>query len=133
MNEQSFEDAVARIEARRNDSATTVSYAAEAYYFLREGLDYTSEKLKRTSAGNRHVSGRELSEGLRDYALEEFGPLARLTLAQWGICETADFGRMVFDLIREGVFGKTAEDKIEDFNGVYDFEDAFTAQYITSG
>lgn len=129
MNEQSFEDAVARIEARRRESPTAAPYAAEAYYFLREGLDYTSAKLKRVEAGNRHVSGQELSRGLRDYALEEFGPLARLTLSQWGICETADFGRMVFDLVREGVLGKTAEDKIEDFNDVYDFEKAFTAPF----
>lgn len=129
MNEQSFDDAVARIEARRRDSHAAVAYAAEAYYFLREGLDYTAEKLKRTTAENRHVTGRELSIGLRDYALEEFGPLAGLTLAQWGVCETADFGRMVFDLVSEGVFGKTSEDKIEDFTAVYDFDEAFAAPF----
>ena len=77
----------------------------------------------------RHVSGRELCEALRDYALSEFGPLALLVLTQWGVYETADFGRMVYALIAEGVFGKNPGDRKSDFDGVYDFEETFARPY----
>jgi uncharacterized repeat protein (TIGR04138 family) len=43
----------------------------------------------------------------------------------WNIRETADFGRIVFHLIAAGEMGKTAKDDIADFDGVYDFADAF--------
>lgn len=120
MNEQSFEDAVCRICEKGAD------YDAEAFYFLREGLARASEKAAGESDGaRRHVSGRELCEALRDHALAEFGPLALLVLTQWGIYETADFGRMVYALIAEGVFGKNAGDKQSDFDNVYDFEEVF--------
>ena len=125
MNDQSFEDAISRICEKNAD------YDAEAYYFLREGLARTAEKLGREpgSKPGRHVSGKELCEGLRDYALEEFGPLALLVLTQWGVYATADFGHMVYALIGEGVFGKNGEDKPADFEDVYDFEEAFAKPY----
>ena len=124
MNEQSFEDAVCRICEKNPD------YDAEAYYFLREGLDRAVEKAASEGDGKRrHVTGRELCEALRDHALGEFGPLALLVLTQWGIYETADFGRMVYALIGEGVFGKSGSDKVSDFEGVYDFEETFAKPY----
>ncbi len=104
-------------------------YDAEAYYFLREALDRTVRALGRDQGANRHVTGRELCEGLRDHALEEFGPLSLLVLTQWGIYETADFGRMVLALVNEGVFGKTPTDSAADFDDVYSFEDAFDKPY----
>jgi len=125
MNDQSFEDAISRICEKSAD------YDAEAFYFLREGLSRTAAKLGREpgSKPGRHVTGRELCEGLRDYALDEFGPLALLVLTQWGIYSTADFGRMVYALIGEGVFGKNGEDKESDFDDVYDFEEVFAKPY----
>ena len=119
MNEQSFEDAVCRICEKGAD------YDAEAFYFLREGLDLAVRKAAAKDAERRHVSGRELCEALRDHALAEFGPLALLVLTQWGVYETADFGRMVYALIAAGVFGKNAGDKQSDFDNVYDFEEVF--------
>lgn len=119
MNEQSFEDAVGRLCETGGD------YDAEAYYFLREGLDRAVRKAAESDPERRHVSGRELCEALRDHALEEFGPLALLVLTQWGLYETADFGRMVYALINEGVFGRNPDDKPSDFENVYDFEETF--------
>ena len=119
MNEQSFEDAVCRICENGAD------YDAEAFYFLREGLDLAVRKAAEKDVERRHVSGRELCEALRDHALAEFGPLALLVLTQWGVYETADFGRMVYALIAAGVFGKNAGDSQSDFDGVYDFEEVF--------
>lgn len=96
-------------------------YTAEAYIFVREGLDYTVKNLETM----RHVSGQELLEGMRKYALKEYGPVTKRVLSEWGITECVDFGNIVFNLIEEGLLGKTEEDSIEDFMGGYDFHEAF--------
>ncbi|VGO22172.1 Minf_1886 family protein [Pontiella sulfatireligans] len=98
-----------------------VRYTAEAYMFIREALDHTVRKLDKP----RHVSGQELLSGIRDYALVQFGPVAKRVLCEWGINECVDFGNLVFNLVNEGLLGKTDEDSIEDFMGGYDFTEAF--------
>ena len=96
-------------------------YKAEAYIFVREGLDHTVKQLDKL----RHVSGQELLEGMREYALKEYGPVAKRVLGEWGITECVDFGNIVFNLVDEGLLGKTEEDSIEDFMEGYDFHEAF--------
>lgn len=96
-------------------------YTAQAYTFVREGLDHTVRKLEKP----RHVSGQELLEGMREYALKEYGPLSKRVLSEWGIKECVDFGHIVFNLIDAGLLGKTDEDTLEDFMGGYDFHEAF--------
>ena len=96
-------------------------YTVEAYFFLREALDYTVRSLDKP----RHVSGQELLDGIRKYALSEFGPITRRVLSEWGIHACIDFGNLVFNLVEEGLLGKTEEDSIEDFTPGYDFEAAF--------
>jgi uncharacterized repeat protein (TIGR04138 family) len=101
-------------------------YPLEAYEFVQRGLQYTiqhihgSEKARDASA-NRHVSGRELSEGLREFALLQWGMLARSVLRRWNITRTDDFGRIVFALVGSGYMTTTEEDTIEDFRNVFDF------------
>lgn len=105
-------------------------YDAEGYIFLRNGLDYTLRQGKKhKEEPGRHVSGPELLDGLRCYALKEFGPMARTVLDYWGIRRGEDFGAMVFNLVDAGVFGKTETDSLEDFKGGYDFETAFDAPF----
>ena len=71
MSDTSFQQTVAEICAR------DPRFAAESYYFLREGLDFTVKTLQKPAEGpGRHVTGQELADGLRQYALQEFGPLA---------------------------------------------------------
>jgi uncharacterized repeat protein (TIGR04138 family) len=96
-------------------------YKAESYFFVRDALDHTVRQLEKP----RHVSGKELLNGMRVYALDEFGPFARRVLAEWGINECVDFGNIVFNLVNEGLLGKTDEDSIEDFLDGYDFNEAF--------
>ena len=96
-------------------------YSTFAYRFIYEGLDYT---LKRISC-KRHVTGRELAEGLRDLAIEQFGGLARMVLEMWGIRSTSDFGNMVFNLIDSGLMSQSESDNREDFDGVYTFDKVF--------
>lgn len=106
----------------------------KAYAFVRHGLDHTVKEIKKKEADrlakSPHVSGRELLEGLRVYALDQFGPLARTVLTSWGITRCADFGDIVFNLIEYNVFRKTENDRREDFAGIYDFDDAFVKPFL---
>jgi uncharacterized repeat protein (TIGR04138 family) len=107
-------------------------YPPEAYEFIQRGLSYTVEKLHGSEAdphANRHVSGRQLSEGLREFALTQWGMLARTVLREWGIHSTLDFGRIVFSLIAAEQMQKTDDDTLEDFRNVFDFKHAFEAGY----
>ena len=106
-------------------------YPLEAYQFVREGLDYTQHKMARMSGAKepRHVTGRELTDGMRQYALETYGPMARMLLNDWGIRATEDFGEIVFNLVENNLLAKTEKDTREDFAGGYDFDEAFTAPY----
>jgi len=128
MDGRSFQEAVESICAR------DARYAAEAYYFLREALDYTGkavqrEQHRRPAGGPRHVTGAELCHGIREYALQEFGPLAFLVLTTWGLHKTEDFGEMVYTLIAAGKLGASENDKKSDFTAVFDFEEAFVLPY----
>jgi len=100
-------------------------YAREAYEFVREALDYTRVWMERKG----HVSGQELLEGIRKYALEQFGPMSKTVLNMWGIKNCEDFGRIVFNLVEQRVLAKTPQDSIEDFREGYDFDEAFEKPY----
>ena len=104
-------------------------YRSEAYEFVFEALDYT---LSRLGGHVRHVTGVEIMESVRLLALEQFGFLARSVLAQWGIRQTADFGHVVFNLIEADLLQKTANDRLEDFIGLYDFAEAFDEAFQDS-
>lgn len=100
-------------------------YAREAYEFVREALEYT-----RIWMGRRgHVSGQDLLEGIRKYALDQFGPMSKPVLNLWGIKGCEDFGIIVFNLVDEKVLAKTLQDSIDDFRSGYDFEEAFDKPY----
>jgi len=107
-------------------------YPPEAYEFLHRGLEYTTRMVYggQEVAGPRHVSGQQLCEGLRRLALELWGPLAPLILRRWNINRTRDFGEMVYLLIDLGLMGKQDSDRIEDFDDVYDFDQAFGSYEI---
>jgi len=102
-------------------------YESGAYVFMRQALDFTLRRIQEgeKSSKHRHVTGAELCEGIRDYALEQYGPMTRTLLEAWGIRGTEDFGHIVFNLVEFGIFGKTETDCLEDFNEVYTFKEAF--------
>ena len=118
-----FSEAIARICARDN------RYAPEAFLFLNEGLLLTLKQIQEKEKKARQISGAELAEGLRSHALTQFGPIAMTVLNRWGIRTTRDFGEIVFALLRAGLLGKTEDDKIEDFDRLYDFDTAFRAPF----
>src|SRR5262249_15614534 len=105
-------------------------YQREGYIFLRDALDFTTKQQKKTKGVSvRHVTGPELLDGVRQYALKEFGPMVITVFDSWGIRSCEDIGHMVFNLIGAGVFGKTEQDSIEDFKSVYDFKEAFVKPF----
>lgn len=108
-------------------------YHRDAYIFLRDGLEYTQRILKReVGTRTRHISGQELLEGLREYALKEYGPMALTVLAEWGIHRSEDFGEIVFNMVEHGILSKTEADSRDDFRGGYDFEQAFRSPFRPS-
>ena len=100
-------------------------YKFEAYSFVMAALHHTVSKLPKA----RHVTGQELLHGIRNYAMDQFGPLARTVLNYWGIKKTEDFGKIVFALVEVGILRKQPEDQIEDFKNVFDFKEAFDKGY----
>jgi len=96
-------------------------YKIDAYNFVLEALNYTVSELKKS----RHVSGRELLEGIKQYARDQFGPMARTVLAHWGVNRAEDFGYIVFNLVEAKVLSKTEQDSINDFKNGYDFKKVF--------
>lgn len=96
-----------------------------AYALVLGALNHVVESLSEP----RHITGAELAEGVRDIALDHFGPLARSVLNYWGIRCTEDVGSIVFRLVEGGVLVKQEGDRIEDFRDVYDFEEAFETAY----
>lgn len=113
-------------------------YKLEAYVFVRDALAYahrnmfpnaprsTSDEDADTS---RHLTGQQLCEACRQYALEQFGYLARLVLANWGLKSTSDFGEVVYNLIDIKHMRKSESDRREDFDNVYVFDEAFEPRF----
>ena len=104
-------------------------YEMAAYLFIYEALAFTQQLLRRDDpnqdAAQRHVSGKELLDGIRQYAAQSFGPLTPTVFNNWGIRRTADFGEIVFNLVESDLLGKTDGDRREDFADGFDLETAF--------
>lgn len=110
------------------------TYPVEAYFFLRDGFEYAARtaaenNTKRRAVGMTQLSGRDLSLGLKEFALDEYGPMAFFTLAQWNIHKTSDFGELVYNLIKMGQFFQNKGDKKSDFDDVFDFDEALNGPF----
>lgn len=106
-------------------------YAREAYVFVRESLDFTQQLIGRESQGTiRHVSGQELLDGIRQYALKQFGPMAAMVLEEWGVTRCPDFGEIVFNMVESDLLAKTEKDTRDDFQNGYDFVTAFRKPFL---
>lgn len=112
-------------------------YSPSAYQFVFEALDYTTNMLgkdqHKTSDKDRHVSGKQLMEGIRQYALKHFGFMALTVFGQWGIKQDTDFGNVVFNLVESGLMGKTETDTKDDFKNTYDLKKVFDEEFKLDG
>jgi uncharacterized repeat protein (TIGR04138 family) len=119
-------------------------YAIEAYQFVREALSYAQDVLNMGSEPpgeeeeefdpalaqvERHLTGQQLCDAIRQYALEQYGYMAKVVLDRWGVRKTGDFGDIVYNLIDVGLMKKSDDDRREDFDDVYDFAEAFQRQF----
>jgi uncharacterized repeat protein (TIGR04138 family) len=125
MQALNFDEVLSRITTQ------DARYHREAYLFLREALEQTQKSCLRTrktesqQAAGKDVTGKELLEGIREYALTQFGPMAKTVLNEWGITRCEDFGELVFNMVEQGLLSKTENDSRDDFKGGYDFDQAF--------
>jgi uncharacterized repeat protein (TIGR04138 family) len=110
-----------------------------AFQFVVDGLAFTTERAFGQYLGEglplpdlRHVTGQQLCLGLREFAIERFGMLAPCVLRHWNISRTEDFGQIVYLLIEAGRLSKSADDSLDDFHGVFDFEEAFSVTALRS-
>jgi uncharacterized repeat protein (TIGR04138 family) len=120
MQEINFDEAVEQILLK--DSR----YHRDAYTFVREALDYTQKLIGKETRGQiRHVSGQKLLDGIRQFALQQFGPMTMTVFEEWGVRNCRDFGEIVFNMVEIGLLAKTDKDSRDDFQNGYDFTDAF--------
>jgi uncharacterized repeat protein (TIGR04138 family) len=120
MQEVNFDEALDQILAADN------RFHRDAYLFMREALDFTQKIVGRENLGKvRHVTGQELLDGLRQYALQQFGPMAATVFEEWGIRNCQNFGEIVFNMVEIGLLARTEKDTRDDFQNGYDFTDAF--------
>jgi uncharacterized repeat protein (TIGR04138 family) len=105
-------------------------FARDAYHFIRESLDYTQKLISKENKGKvRHVSGQELLDGIRQHALQQFGPMTVTVFAEWGVRNCKDFGEMVFNMVESGLLAKTEKDSRDDFQDGYNFTEVFEKPY----
>lgn len=118
-------------------------YHFDAYAFVADALQYAQEQMGLGAAAEsdvddpddppeRHVTGQQLCEAMRRYAHQEYGYLAKQVLNHWGITSTSDFGEIVYNLIAIGQMRQAPDDRREDFDDVFDFDDGFQRRFQIS-
>ncbi|HVT26382.1 MAG TPA: Minf_1886 family protein [Lacipirellulaceae bacterium] len=113
-------------------------YHRDAYFFVFEALRFAQEQLgmggmrsrDATEQEERHITGQQLCEAIRQYAVQQYGMLAKNVLNEWGVQTTGDFGEIVYNLIEIGEMKKTATDRREDFDNVFDFDDGLHDAFL---
>lgn len=125
MSDKNFPDVIKEIHDQDD------RFGKGAYYFIREALDHTLKSMEKDRDKNKgHVSGRELLEGIRDYALDRFGPMTLTLMDHWNVKKCRDFGDIVFKLVDHGILGRTENDSLADFEGGYNFKEAFENPFL---
>ena len=125
MHEVSLDEVLEQILAK------DARYQRDAYFFVKDALDYTQKLSVKSGQGKlRHVTGQELLAGIREFALEQFGPMTITVFEEWGIRSCQDFGEIVFNMVESSLLAKTEHDSREDFKDGYDFQDAFRKPFL---
>jgi uncharacterized repeat protein (TIGR04138 family) len=128
MQEANFDEVLEQILAK------DPRFAREAYLFVREALDFTQKLVGRENRGAiRHVSGQELLDGIRQLALQQFGPMTATVFEEWGVKNCRDFGDIVFNMVEIGLLAKTDKDSRDDFQNGYNFVEAFQKPFWPQG
>ena len=105
-------------------------FREEAYEFISDAVLYTTQTIEEGEESKRHITGQELLEGIKDFAISQFGPMAKNVLESWGVCDSLSIGHIVFNMVDHQLLGSTKDDSIDDFKNGFDFETAFSAEFI---
>ena len=122
-------------------------YPIEAYWFVREALAYAADSVElgahdfndpefdaesaaQQACRERHLTGQELCEAIRGYALNQFGYMSKIVLKNWGIDKTSCFGDIVYNMISVGIMKKSSHDQRSHFDNVFGFEEAFESNFV---
>jgi uncharacterized repeat protein (TIGR04138 family) len=130
MQEVNFDEILEQILAQ--DSR----FHRDAYFFVRDALQITKRQVhkeNRESREEKHVTGQELLEGIRQFALKEYGPMTVTVFEEWGVRNCRDFGEIVFNMVEIRLLAKTEKDTRDDFQIGYDFTDAFRKPFWPAG
>ena len=120
MTDSKLEDGI-RVIVRKDPR-----FARDAYFFIFEALEYTLSRLD----SRRHVTGKELLEGVREFALRQWGFLARTVFYEWGVTSTEHIGELVFNLVNESLLMKNDSDTLADFRNGFDFAEALDGAFL---
>ncbi len=108
-------------------------YSIYAYQFVFEALSHTAKTLGKDSNSpndeDRHIAGQQLLEGIREYSMQEYGYMSYVIFLLWGVKKDLDFGEIVFNLVENGLMGKTESDSRDDFKGIYDLKKVFDGDF----
>ena len=134
-------------------------YSIDAYVFVREALDYAADALELGSLGvpdqaaddatekknisesesgsshvhsqsdERHLTGQQLCEAIRLYALNQFGYMSQVVLGSWGVRTTSAFGDIVYNMINAGMMKKSPKDRRDHFDEVFEFDEVFSRKF----
>lgn len=100
-------------------------YDLRAYVLVDESLSALAAGLPE----RRHITARECADAVLDGAADRFGLLGNLVLESWGIHASEDIGRIIFALIEGGRIAAAEDDALEDFDDLFQVEEAFPARY----
>lgn len=121
-------------------------YPVEAYWFVRDALAFAADTLElgvesyedpdldpeaeaERARRERHLTGQQLCEAIRQYALQQYGFMAQIVLKTWNIDRTGCFGDIVYNMIGVGLMRKSSDDKRSHFDNVYDFKTVFDREF----
>ena len=125
MQKIGFAEAVDRIIAE------DPRYHRDVYAFVRDALDFTVKQQKKAKEGvSLHVTPGQLLDGVRVFALKEFGPMVSTVFDYWNVHSCEDIGHIVFNLIRKEFLRENESDTLEQFREGYDFHEAFVAPFL---
>jgi len=120
-------------------------YPIEAYWFVREALAYAADSVElgqtygepdcdpesesHRASRERHLTGQQLCEAIRRYALNQYGYMAKVVLNSWNLETTSCFGDVVYNMISVGIMKKSSRDKRSHFDNVFLFDEVFQADF----
>ena len=102
-------------------------YSVEAYELVVDALRAVAKRRRKGDRGPKvaRLDAAALLAAVRDFALEEYGPMTYTLLESWNLRSCRDIGEVVFNLAGRGVVALESGDRREDFHGGFDFAEAF--------